>query len=45
MYKATSITGKVFCDISVLSLEGNAACSMGLELRRKMTAMERQNEI
>jgi hypothetical protein len=29
MYKATSVTGKDFSDISVLSLEDNAACSMG----------------
>lgn len=35
MYKATSVTSKDFSDISVLSLEDNAACSMDLELWRK----------
>ena len=42
MYKAVSITGKALRNISVLSLEDNAACSVGLELRRKMTAEERE---
>ena len=42
MYKATSITGKALSDISVLSLEDNAACSVGLQLWRKITAKERQ---
>jgi hypothetical protein len=45
MYKATSITGKALSGISVLSLEDNAACSVGLELRRKMTSEGETNEI